>query len=337
VLINGNPSEHYVYGSQNGNRIAANGVASAQIAYDSQDRLRQYGDYTYTYTNNGELRTKTHTPTSQVKTYTYDARGNLLSVATTGGTTISYVIDGMNRRVAKKRNDGTSTTVVAQWLYRDGLKPVAELDGSGNLVSTFVYASNQNTPDLMVRGGKTYRILTDHVGSPLLVVNVANASDVPFRATYTAFGEATITGTADFLPFGFAGGLFDIETGLVRFGARDYDPVVGRWTAKDPIRFDGGQANLYVYVGDDPVNKVDIFGRSSLGSCLFDQAAAAYECALCAIERDGSSCFFCTYFVHASNENCPPLPPRPPAPTACGAEGAGPTGADDGAGATGGY
>ena len=126
VLINGNPSEHYVYGSQNGNRIAANGVASAQIAYDSQDRLRQYGDYTYTYTNNGELRTKTHTPTSQVKTYTYDARGNLLSVATTGGTTISYVIDGMNRRVAKKRNDGTSTTVVAQWLYRDGLKPVAD-------------------------------------------------------------------------------------------------------------------------------------------------------------------------------------------------------------------
>ena len=131
-----------------------------------------------------------------------------------------------------------------------------------------------------LRPPKTYRILTDHVGSPLLVVNVANASDVPFRATYTAFGEATITGTADFLPFGFAGGLFDIETGLVRFGARDYDPVVGRWTAKDPIRFDGGQANLYVYVGDDPVNKVDIFGRSSLGSCLFDQAAAAYECAL---------------------------------------------------------
>ena len=40
---------------------------------------------------------------------------------------------------------------------------------------------------------------------------------------------------------------------FMRFGARDYDPVVGRWTSKDPILFDGGQANLYVYVNNDPV------------------------------------------------------------------------------------
>jgi RHS repeat-associated protein len=36
-------------------------------------------------------------------------------------------------------------------------------------------------------------------------------------------------------PFGFAGGLYDADTGLVRFGARDYDAYTGRWTAKDPI------------------------------------------------------------------------------------------------------
>ena len=42
--------------------------------------------------------------------------------------------------------------------------------------------------------------------------------------------------------------------------ARDYDPEVGRWTAKDPILFDGGQANLYVYVGNDPVNFIDPSG-----------------------------------------------------------------------------
>ena len=39
--------------------------------------------------------------------------------------------------------------------------------------------------------------------------------------------------------------------------ARDYDPQVGRWTSKDPILFNGGQANLYVYVGNDPVNRID--------------------------------------------------------------------------------
>jgi RHS repeat-associated protein len=43
----------------------------------------------------------------------------------------------------------------------------------------------------------------------------------------------------------------------VTLGARDYDPVTGRWSSKDPILFYGGQANLYVYVGNDPVNVVD--------------------------------------------------------------------------------
>ncbi|MCB9610787.1 MAG: hypothetical protein H6716_29655, partial [Polyangiaceae bacterium] len=40
--------------------------------------------------------------------------------------------------------------------------------------------------------------------------------------------------TEDFVPFGFAGGIHDADTGLVRFGARDYDAVTGRWTSKDP-------------------------------------------------------------------------------------------------------
>jgi len=54
--------------------------------------------------------------------------------------------------------------------------------------------------------------------------------------------------------------LHDFDTGLVRFGARDYDPVTGKWTAKDPIDFGGGDLNLLSYVGQAPVNWVDIYG-----------------------------------------------------------------------------
>ena len=57
--------------------------------------------------------------------------------------------------------------------------------------------------------------------------------------------------------FGFAGGLTDPDTGLIRFGYRDYNPDTGRWTAKDPIFFKGGDTDLYGYVLNDPVKLVD--------------------------------------------------------------------------------
>ena len=60
------------------------------------------------------------------------------------------------------------------------------------------------------------------------------------------------------------GGIYDPDTGLVRFGARDYDPEVGRWTTKDPILFEGGDTNIYVYVGNDPVNAIDPEGLEPL-------------------------------------------------------------------------
>lgn len=73
-----------------------------------------------------------------------------------------------------------------------------------------------------------------------------------------------------FQPFGFAGGLYDNDTKLIRFGARDYDPEVGRWTGKDPIGFGGGDANLYGYAFNDPVNFIDPSGFSSI---VFDRSA----------------------------------------------------------------
>jgi RHS repeat-associated protein len=62
------------------------------------------------------------------------------------------------------------------------------------------------------------------------------------------------------LPFGFAGGIHDDATKLVRFGAREYDARTGRWLSKDEARFGGGE-NFYEYAGGDPVNSVDLDGR----------------------------------------------------------------------------
>jgi hypothetical protein len=48
-----------------------------------------------------------------------------------------------------------------------------------------------------------------------------------------------------------------MERNYIKFGYRDYDPNIGKWITKDPIRFDGGDSNLYNYVVNDPINFID--------------------------------------------------------------------------------
>ena len=153
------------------------------------------------------------------------------------------------------------------WLYKDSLKPIAELDGSGVVVAEFVYGSKYNVPDYVVKGGVSYRIVSDHLGSPRFIINSATGA-ITVRMDYEEFGNVLADTSAGIIPFGFAGGLYDSDTGLVRFGARDYDPAVGRWTSKDPIEFDGGDSNLYGYILGDPINYTDQTGHESIAGTL---------------------------------------------------------------------
>jgi RHS repeat-associated protein len=77
---------------------------------------------------------------------------------------------------------------------------------------------------------------------------------------YDEYGNVTTDTNTGFQPFGFMGGLLDADTGLTHTGGQDYDAATGRWTVKDPIRFDGDDANLYGYVVNDPINVVDVNG-----------------------------------------------------------------------------
>ncbi len=250
VKLNGTVTASYTYDS-NGNRLTAPNLTGSAV-YDDQDRLLSYGATTYTYTANGELAGKTLAGlTTQ---YQYDVLGNLKQVLLPGGTTLDYLVDGRNRRIGKK----VGGVLVQGFLYQDQLKPIAELDGNNAVVSRFVYATHANVPDYLVKGGVTYRIVTDYLGSPRLVVNTADGSVVQ-RMDYDEWGNVVGDTNPGFQPFGFAGGLYDRDTGLVRFGARDYDSSIGRWSSKDVVLFDGG-LNTFGYAIMDPVNGKDISG-----------------------------------------------------------------------------
>jgi len=239
----------------NSNRMGVtDGSGTSTANYDSQDRLVTFGDTSYTYTDNGDLLTRSIV--GEVTTYSYDALGNLIAVTLPDGEQLTYLVDGKNRRVGKK----IESVLVQGLLYKDSLNPVAELDGDGNVVGHFVYATKDNVPDYMERGGKTYRLVSDHLGSLRLVVDVSNGAIVQ-RMDYDAFGRVLLDTNPGFQPFGFAGGLYDPDTGLTRFGARDYDAHSGRWTARDPILFAGLSVNLYAYAHNDPINLADYDGK----------------------------------------------------------------------------
>ena len=111
----------------------------------------------------------------------------------------------------------------------------------------------------MIKGGVTYRIISDHLGSVRMVIDSASGA-VAQRIDYDEFGNVTNDTNPGFQPFGFAGGIYDADTKLTRFGARDYDATTGRWTSKDPISFMGGDTNLFGYVLSDPLNRIDPLG-----------------------------------------------------------------------------
>jgi RHS repeat-associated protein len=251
------PTRQWTYDG-NGNRDGG--------TYDNQDRLTAYAGSTYTYGPNGELLTKTVSGITY--TYNYDAHGNLRQVQAPAGT-INYVIDGNNKRVGKRYG-----SLLIQGILYEGARIVAELDGGGTIVSRFIYATGSHSPDLMLKGTSTFRFVKDQLGSPRLIVNTATGA-VAQRLEYDEWGVVTADTNPGFQPFGFAGGLWDRDTNLVRFGERDYDPTSGRWTTKDALRFEGGrdffpneeillEPNLYAYVYNNPINWTDPSGTGPL-------------------------------------------------------------------------
>lgn len=245
----------------NGNRIG--GVidgAPLTAVYDGQDRLVSYDQVAFAHNANGEMTARTDTQSGSETRYQYDAFGQLKNVQLQGGSSRAYQTDGLNRRVSRLVDGAVSS----RYLYMDQLRLAAELDAAGAILKRFVYATKANVPDYwMTPSGSVYRIISDDLGSPRLIVRT-DTGEIMQRMTHDPFGRVLEDTNPGASPFGFAGGLYDKDTGLVRFGAREYDPHTGRWLSKDPILFKGGDTNLYGYVVNDPVNLIDPSGYHPL-------------------------------------------------------------------------
>ena len=259
VMKNGVLVEEYQYDA-NGRRTSETnnlrGISGRSFSYSEEDHIFTAGSTSYQFDVDGFLVSKTIG--SDITLYNYSSRGELLRVDLPNGTLIEYIYDPLQRRIAKKING----TVVEKYLWQGLTRLLAVYDDSDNLLMRFEYADGR-MPVKMTKNGISYYLLFDQVGTIKSVVD-ATGSAVK-RIEYDFFGNVIADSNPTFgMPFGFAGGLFDRDTILVLFGYRDYDPAIGRWVAKDPIDFAGGDTNLYGYVQNDPINFIDPYGLWSL-------------------------------------------------------------------------
>ena len=251
VYKNGRVVEKYTYDS-NGNRASAtiNGITTTG-SYTLDDQLEVYGNNTYRYDDDGYLEEKV-TPEGTT-TYTYGTLGELREVVTPTHT-ITYEHNANNQRTAKLI-DGV---IVEKYLWSDLTTLLAIYDKDDTLIQRYEY-TDQRVPTSMTYNSTKYYLHYDQVGSLRAISDTSG--NIIKEITYDTYGNIlTDTHPTFKVPFGFAGGLLDKDTGLTRFGYRDYDAYTGKWSAKDPIDFNGGDTNLYGYVLGDPVGFVDADG-----------------------------------------------------------------------------
>ncbi len=253
VLRNGVRVETYGY-DVNGNRTRKEiGGVVESAAYDAQDRILSQAGVSYEHDEDGFLRQRGRV------TFAYSARGELIGTLGGDGSGATYLYDGFQRLVA-----GGTASSRKSYLYGDpygDFRLTATRAESGE--STEYLYDDSGDLIAIVTLGKWFYTGCEPVGTPVSIVD--ESGKLQAVEEHDAWGGLLSTSDPSFeLSIGFAGGIENAATGLVRFGSRDYEVASGRWTTRDRSGLLGGEVNLYLYSFSDPINYRDRDGNSAV-------------------------------------------------------------------------
>src|SRR5690606_11521074 len=240
------------------------------------DVFTGFSDYDPTYDENGNT-TYIALPTSEERTFTYDAWNRLREVKVSGVAILSYVYDALGRRIRETADSGEEYYYGAGWQvlserdgatssddtlreYVWGLQYIDEIlardedktgDGDtrdvGDETIYYVQDANWNVITLLDESGAAVeRVLYDPYGLPSFLEGDWDA------ISSSAYGNRVL----------FTGRLWNPTSLTYDYRNREYSPYLGRFLQRDPIGIWGDEANAgngYSYPAD-PVALLDPFG-----------------------------------------------------------------------------
>ena len=197
----------------------------------------------------------------------YDCEGNLACVSNAVSGAVSlYWYDQHGRRVAKSEN-GLLTLYI--W---DGMDIIATAHADGTIREYFTRGIGiagdvgSLVAETRFSGGTATTTYLHSNWRGDVVMAADTSGNVVGEYAYTTFGEQ-LSSVGSFVPrFTFSSKERD-ASGLVYHGFRYYSPVLCRWISEDPIR-EGGGFNLYQFCWNNPVNRMDLYGRNPVGGTL---------------------------------------------------------------------
>jgi RHS repeat-associated protein len=259
------------------------GPGSTGYGYDPAGNRTQAGSTTYGFNALGEL-----TEDSTGAKYRYDGDGRLAKAEGESGTT-SYSWDPLDELTGVESPSGSTS------FSYDALSRLASRT-SGEATRSFHYGDLGDDPILATGGeasadliyGPGGLLIESEAGEvakwPLLdshgslVATVDGSGEVESRSSYGPWGEALEGEPGELGYLGGHGRLTDPSTGIVRMGARSYDPDLGAFLSQDPVlghTLNPVTFDPYPYVGDDPTGRYDLLGQDWFGKEAWETAEGA--------------------------------------------------------------
>ena len=232
----------------NGNQLSrvddAVGTAEYNGGFEFRDAVQQADEYAYDA--NGNLTKDLNRNISEVQYNFLNLPGK---VTFTDGSTIEYVYaaDGTKLQTTHVINGTTTTTdYCGNVVYENGVQKY--------LLTEEGYVT--------LADNRYHYYLQDHQGNNRVVVD--GNGTVEEVNHYYPFG-GTFAGSTSVQPYKYNGKEFDTKKGLdwYDYGARHYDPVLGRFTSLDPLAEDYSSISAYVYCLNNPIRYVDPIGMQS--------------------------------------------------------------------------